>query len=282
MQGCQWGNQVGRQVALALSLLTPLALGCQGMNNTPIYFASPEPILTVTGMNDAMGNPPRIENGMTLQFRNPTDAEQKALDAQKAALGVTWNIPWIQRDHVHIEMTYQVTYAPLPNQGPDDDPNDIPQFAIGIDGANEYTKYDSNIVAMTLGMGNNDPPQYIPLIPVTPQTLAQGQTTSGTVREDDFNEAELDLDAMGRWMAPFNAVLINNSQVNPIGLSLVPPNVVIPALIEIDVSFTANRNMTCTYDIRVRDDNGQLLHDTTNTLFSPTPMLFVPVVPPKT
>ena len=98
---------------------------------------------------------------------------------------------------------------------------------------------------------------------MTPQTLAQGQTISGTVREDDFNEAELDLDAIGRWMAPFNAVLINNSQVNPIGLSMVPPNVVIPALIEIDVSFTANRNMTCTYDIRVRDDNDQLLHDTT-------------------
>lgn len=272
MQGCQTGNQVGRQVALALSLLTPLALGCQGMN-TPIYFASPEPILTVTGMNDAMGNPPRIENGMTLQFRNPTDAEKKALDMQTAALGFA--APWIQRDHVHIELTYQVTYTPLPGQGPDDDPNDIPQFTIGIDGANEYTKYNSNIVAMTLAQGN-DAPQYIPLIPVTPQTLAQGQTVSGTVREDDFNEAELDLDAMGRWMAPFNAVLINNSQVNPIGLSMVPANVVIPALIEIDVSFTANRNMTCTYDIRVRDDNGQLLHDTTNTLFSPTPTLFVP------
>jgi hypothetical protein len=274
------GRRVGPQVALALSLLAPLAVGCQGMNNTPIYFASPDPILTVTGMNDAMGNPPRIENGMTLQFRNPTDAEQKALDTQTAALG--FDVPWIQRDHVHIELTYQVTYTPLPNQGPDDDPNDIPQFTIGVDGANEYTKYDSNIVAMTLGQGSNDPPQYIPLIPVTPQKLAQGQTTSGTVREDDFNEAELDLDAIGRWMAPFNAVLINNSQVNPIGLDMVPPNVVIPALIEVDVSFTANRNMTCTYDIRVRDDNGQLLHDTTNTLFSPTPTMFVPAIPAKT
>jgi len=42
------------------------------------------------------------------------------------------------------------------------------------------------------------------------------------------------------------------------------------------VSFTANRTMSCKYDIRVRDDNGQLLHDTTNTLFSPAPTLFVP------
>jgi hypothetical protein len=275
MPGPKDARQVVGQLTLtwALSLLTPLALGCQGMNNTPIYFASPDPILSVTGANDAMGNPPRVENGMTLRFRNPTAVEQQTLDMQSAALG--FDAPWIQRDHVHIELVYQVTYTPLPDQGPDDDPNDVPQFTIGIDGANEYTKYDSNIVAMTLAEGN-DPPQYIPLIPVTPQTLAQGQTVSGTVREDDFNEAELDLDAMGRWMAPFNAVLINNSQVNPIGLEMVPPNVVIPALIEIDVSFTANRNMTCTYDIRVRDDNGQLLHDTTNTLFSPTPTLFVP------
>jgi hypothetical protein len=163
-------------------------------------------------------------------------------------------------------MTYQVTNT-------DTKPG---MWNIGVDGANEYTKYDENIVAMTLGMGNNDPPQYIPLIPVTPQVLAPGQSISGTVREDDFNEAELDLDAIGRWMAPFNAVLINNSQVDPIGLSMVPSNVVIPALIEIDVSFTADAMMSCKYDIRVRDDDNQLLHDTVNTLFSPTPVLFVP------
>jgi hypothetical protein len=256
MTGC-------RAAGCTLTLLLPLALGCQGMN-TPIYFASPSmPALVVDGVA-TMDGPPRIENGLTLQFRNPNMAEQQTLDAQTAALG--FDVPWIQRDHVHIEMTYQVTNTDTK----------AGMWNIGVDGANEYTKYDSNIVAMTLGMGNNDPPQYIPLIPVTPQVLGPGQTVSGTVREDDFNEAELDLDALGRWMAPFNAVLINNSQVNPIGLSMVPANVVIPALIEIDVSFSADAAMTCTYDIRVRDDNNQLLHDTVNTLFSPTPTLFVP------
>jgi hypothetical protein len=256
-----------RAVGHALALALPLALGCQSIN-TPIYFPSPTmPLLEVTGAADAMGNEPRIENGMTLQFRNPTDAEQKGLDMQTAALG--FDVPWIQRDRVHIEMTYQVTNT---------DSKDG-TWGMGIDGANQYTKYDENIVAMTLGMGNNDPPQYIPLIPVTPQILKAGQTVSGTVREDDFNEAELDLDALGRWMAPFNAVLINNSQVNPIGLSMVPPNVVIPALIEIDVSFTADAAMSCKYDIRVRDDNDQLLHDSADTLFSPTPTLFVPPPP---
>ena len=229
------------------------------------------PALEISGGKpDMTGAAPRIENGMKLRFRNPTDAEQKSLDAQTAALG--FKVPWIQRDHVHIELVYQVTYTPMDGDNTDGPPT----FTLGIDGASEYTMYDSNIVAMTLGQGNNDPPQNIPLIPVTPQTIAPGQTISGTVREDDFNEAELDLDAIGRWMAPFNAVLINDSQVNPIGLEMVPSNVVIPALIEIDVSFTANRTMSCTYDIRVRDDNGQLLHDTINTLFSPTPTMFVP------
>jgi hypothetical protein len=65
-------------------------------------------------------------------------------------------------------------------------------------------------------------------------------------------------------------------------MGYVPPNAqfpvepVIPALIEIDVSFTADAMMTCSYAIRVRDDDNQLLHNSTDTLFSPTPTLFVP------
>ncbi len=262
-----------RRLALALA---PLTVGCV---NAPIYFSSPAPILAVTGMNDAQGNPPRIENGLTLPFRRPSQQEQQSLDAQSAALG--FMVPWIQRTHVHLELTYAVTNteAPAPtgpDAGPPPDPNNPPTFSLGIDGANEYTKYDENVVAKALQAGNNNAPTFIPLIPVTPQVLEAGQSVSGTVREDDFNEAELDLDALGRWMAPFNAVLINNSQVNPIGLSMVPPKVVIPALTEIDVNFSANRAMTCTYVVRVRDDNDQLLHQAGDTLFATTPTLFQP------
>jgi hypothetical protein len=257
------------EICVKLAALAPLALGCV---NAPIYFDSPTPILAVTGMPDAKGNPPRIENGMTLRFRNPSKQEQQSLDAQTTALG--FMVPWIERAHVHIELSYQVTNTEAP--GAPADPNDPPAFTIGIDGANEYTKYDENVVAMALQAGNNNAPTFIPLISVTPETLAAGETVFGTVREDDFNEAELDLDAIGRWNAPFNAVLINNSQVNPIGLDMVPANVVIPALTEIDVNFAANRAMTCTYIVRVRDDDDQLLHDSGDTLFSPTPALFQP------
>jgi hypothetical protein len=244
-------------------LLAPLAVGCV---NAPIYFNSPTPILAVTGMLDANNQPPRVENGMTLRFRNPTKGERQSLDAQSAALGDGIMVPWIQRTHVHIELTFDVTST----DGKDG------TFFIGIDGANEYTKYDENIVAMALQAGNNNAPTYIPLVPVTPQIVPAGKTVSGTVREDDFDEGELDLDAIGRWMAPFNAVLINNSQVNPIGLEMVPANVVLPALTEIDVNFSADAMMTCNYAVRVRDDDDQLLHDSGDTLFSPTPALFQP------
>jgi hypothetical protein len=51
---------------------------------------------------------------------------------------------------------------------------------------------------------------------------------------------------------------------------------VLPALIEIDVNFSADAMMTCNYAVRVRDDDDQLLHDSGDTLFSPTPALFQP------
>ena len=113
-----------------------------------------------------------------------------------------------------------------------------------------------------------------------PRTLGAGQTYQGTLREDDFIESELDLDAMGRWMAPFAAVLINRSDVNPIGLEMVPPNVVIPAMQEIDVTLIAEQHMTCTFMVRVRSDDDQLLDESGDAnLFVPTPVVYVPNIP---
>jgi hypothetical protein len=254
--------------------VAPFALACSA--NTPIYFPSPEPDMVVPGL-DANGNPSRAENGLSLRFRNPTQQEAQTIASEAATLG--FKVPWIARDHVHLSLTYEVTDLETPSNpdgGSPSNPNDPAEFNIGIDGGNEFERYNENIVAMTLQQGNDDAPTYIPLIPVTPQTIAPGQTITGTVREDDFNEAELDLYAIGEWMAPFNAVLINNSQVNPIGLEMVPANAIIPALVEVDVNFMANRMMKCVYDVRVRDDNDQLLHETTDTLFTPSPTLIVP------
>jgi hypothetical protein len=155
---------------------------------------------------------------------------------------------------------------------------DTGDFNLMVDGANEFTKYDVTVTASALQQGNNDPPTYLPLMSSSVQTLAPGATFSGLIREDDFAEAELDLDALGRWLAPatFAGVLINLSSVNPIGLEMVPATEVVPALIEVDVHLQSSVAMTVDYVLRVRDDNDQLLHDSGDTLYQTSPTLFQP------
>jgi hypothetical protein len=240
------------------------AAGCQSFNE-PIYITAPMP-LSVGGM-DATGaaNPARVTEAVVLRFRQPSATEQKTLDDDTSRLG--FNVPWLQRDHIHLELLFTV-------QNTDQKAG---SFTLGVDGANEYTKYDESVVAAAFTAVGDDP-VYIPLIQPTPMILGAGQTYQGTVREDDFVEGELDLDAIGRWMAPFTSVLINRSDVNPIGLEMVPPNVVIPAMQEIDLTLSSSTTMTCTFLVRVRDDNDQLLHDTGDQLFVPMPAVFMPTV----
>jgi hypothetical protein len=239
-----------------------MASGCQSLNE-PIYITALAP-LEVTGP-DTMGNAGRATGGVVLRFRQPSASEQQQLDADTARLG--FGVPWLQRDHVHLEMAYTVknvdTMAGV--------------FSVGVDGANEYTKYDETVVAAAFSAAGENP-VYVPLIQPTPVMLGAGEIFQGTVREDDFVEGELDLDAIGRWMAPFASVLINLSAVNPIGLEMVPPNVVIPAMQEIDLTLTTQTHMTCQFLVRVRDDNDQLLHDAGDQLFVPTPTVFMPTI----
>jgi hypothetical protein len=250
-------------VLLALAA-APTSLACQGMN-TPIYFNGPAPILELTGAED----PPRVQSGLTLSFRNPNTQEQANLDAQRKALG--FEVPWVSRDKVHLELLFTVKNL-------DSEPG---TFDVVVDGATQYTKYDETIVGAALAKGN-DKPEYFPLLSLHPQLpakLGPGETYQGTLREDDLAEAESDLDAMGRWMAPFASVLFNRSDVNPIGMEMVPPTVVTPALMEVDVTLTADKHMTCEWLLRVRDDDDRLLHIEGDHKFQAKPTLFTPMLP---
>lgn len=234
---------------------------CTGMN-TPLYFnGSMDLVVTDPGA--------RVTDVLALQFRNPTAKERQDLDAAEQALGYGAPVPWVSRDKVHIELSYTVTNH-------EDQPG---TFTVYVDGANEFTKYDEAIAGAALAQGS-DTPTLLPLMTSRPQPIGVGETKQGLLREDDFDEAALDLDALGRWMAPFASVLINRSEVNPIGMEMVPENLVVPAMIEIDVTFTASGNMTCRYLVRVRDDDDRLLHNSGDTLFNPQPTVFQPALPP--
>jgi hypothetical protein len=249
-------------VVVALAATTSAACGV----NTPIYFNGPQPLLELQGNED----PPRVTNGFTLRFRQPTADERKALDAKKQALGGV-DVPWVSRDKVHLELLFTVKNLDT----------DTGKFDVVVDGASEFVKYDENVVSMALAQGE-DEAVYIPLMHLHPSPLpaflGPGETYQGIVREDDFNEAELDLDAMGRFMGNFAALLANRSEVSLKGLEMMPVGVVIPALMEVDVTLAANKHMTCEWTLRVRDDEDRLLHIEGDHLFQANPVLFAPAV----
>ena len=251
----------------AAGALAALAGGCQALNE-PIYIAAPA-ALDVMG-TDMTGAPNRVKGSVVLRFRKPNATEQSQLNADTQRLGFT--VPWLKRDRIHLELLYTIS-----NQDTKDG-----TFTIAVDGASELVKYDETTIAAAF-MAANQKTAPLALMAPPPRTLAAGQTYQGTLREDDFIEGELDLDAMGRWMAPFAAVLINRSDVNPIGLDMVPPDVVIPAMQEIDVTLIAEQHMTCTFMVRVRSDDDQLLDESGDAnLFVPTPVVYVPNIPPPT
>jgi hypothetical protein len=233
---------------------------------------------------------PLPTSGLTLRFRRPTMQEQTALDAERDAKGYDMDIPWISRDKVHVEISYKVTN--LSDQSG--------TFTVIVDGASEYAKYDTEIVSMALMQGPNDPKVFLPLIATVPQTIDAGKSFSGIVREDDFAEGEIDLDALGRWNDPdtasptFAGVLINRSEVPPfIGMGMVPDytktggviahdhpgRLVVPALYEVDVRLKTDTHMKIEYFVRVRDDDDRLLHNDADRLYEPSPALFQPAAP---
>jgi hypothetical protein len=274
------GTRAGFARIALVALAGTTALACSELNG-PLYFPGP----TFEAMG---GDDPLATSGLTLMFRNPTDAERMQLDAMRAARGYDADIPWVPRDKVHIEVSYKITNL-----------SDRPaSFTLIVDGASEFEKYDTQMVATALQQGN-DPPTFLPLIAVIPpkEELPPGGTYSAIVREDDFAEGEMDLDALGRWndadmLSPtFAGVLINRSEVKPyIGMGLVPDylkdpttgvithanpgRLVVPAMIEIDLRLKTDVPMRCEYYVRVRDDDDRLLHNDGDTLFSPTPTLF--------
>ena len=110
-----------------------------------------------------------------------------------------------------------------------------------VDGATEYTKYDYQIVSDAIAMGDPDEAVFFPLMQTMPRMLPAGQSFSGDPARGRLRRG-LAGHRCARTLAgrrpgspTFAGVLINDSDVNPVGMNLVPPNVVVPALVEINV-----------------------------------------------
>jgi hypothetical protein len=229
--------------------------------------------LMTTDMNGQMTTTGVDTDTYTLQFRAPNAQEQKDLNAQSAKL--MYKAAWLVRTDVAIEVSYTIKNL-----------DKMPATAhIEINGADEFTNYDPTLIlgalaANVMGQNKENQPVVLPLFTGVPVMIAPGQSYSGLVREDDFAESELDLDAIGRWMAVADSVLINRSEVNPIGLDMMPKNESIPAMFRIAVSFYGDQHLTCEYVIRVRDHNDRLWFGPgSGALYKPTPMDYTPPPP---
>jgi hypothetical protein len=233
--------------------------------NEPTYF--PGTILQVDGTGTgAKGTVP-------LRFRAPNDAERMELQTLTDQLG--YDVPSLREDRVHVEVRYTIR-----NLGDREG-----MFSLFVDGASEFTRFDFDAVGAAFMTANEDAP-LLGLIQISnPPILGPGQVYQGTVREDDFREASLDLHAMGKFMAPFVQVLINRSEVNDIGLEMTPPRMdpprewILPALWEITLRFNADQPMSCQFLVRVRDDAHRLWEDG-DTDFAPAPDTFTPTITP--
>jgi hypothetical protein len=239
--------------APALALVGVVSLGgCDA--NTPTYF-QPMGALEV----GIMGGADEATATVVLPFRAPTDKERSDLDAETSRLG--FPVPWLQRKSIAISIQYSITnLSSKPGR-----------VQILVDGGNEFTDYDSRAIAAAAQAAGNDEAEPLALVPVTPRIIEGGQTVSGVVREDDFAEAALDLDALGRWSAVPASVLVNPSDLNPVGLENVPAGIVLPALLKVTVTFSASEHMRMEFLVRVRDDRDQLASGD-DPAFAPTPM----------
>jgi hypothetical protein len=243
-------------------VLAGLLAGC-GMNE-PTYFSAEGPLEA-----GAEGGGMPASATITLSFRQPS-AEEAASRAERSQQA-GFEIPWLSTDDVAVSLLYTITNL-------SDRPGDA---YLRVDGASEFASYDSQALlaaAIAVDPEDDDPPPA--LIAPKPPRLDPGQTYRGVVREDDFAEAALDLDAIGRFAAVPASVLINTSSANPVGLEMVPAGHVRPALFRLQLSFAATTHMRLEYLVRIRDQADQLATGGDGQLFAPDPPTYMPPPPP--
>ena len=243
-----------------------LLVACACQANDPTYFPGAKQLEVGAMPTDPtmMASSTDFDT-FTLPFRPPNATEQQTLMMQSAQLG--FMAPWLAKTDIAIEISYVIKNV-----------DTMPGIArVSVNGADEFTNYDVSIIAAQQAMvpTNQMQPPPLPLIQGIPVMIDPGKTYEGIVREDDFAEAELDLDAIGRWMAVPAEVLINRSEVNPIGLEMVPKTEIVPAMFRIIFQLDADVHMTCTYVIRVRDLNDRL-QTGPGTIYAPTPADYTP------
>jgi hypothetical protein len=243
-----------------------VALAAACSTNEPSYYPAPTAV-EIGGGGMAMAEP---YAAVDLPFRPPSDDERMQLGEDSQRLGFA--VPWLRSDQVAVSVLYTVT-----NLG-----EQTAEAKLELDGASEFANYD--VVALRAAadaavVNNDDQVEILPLVTI-PLLIEGGGKVSGVLREDDFDEAALDLDALARFGAVPAAVLINNSQKSQAGLDMLPAGHIRPALYRVRLALSGGGHLRLEFVVRVRDQGGQLQNG--GDPFAPAPPAYMPpmMMPP--
>lgn len=253
-----------------LCILVLAACGC----NDPVYLSETAPIPTTTVMG-GIGPGSAL---YVLPVRKPTAMERQALAQLQQTYKLPMPVPWAQARDFDIEIEYSVKNL---------DTQKITAYVI-VNGGNEFGDYVPMLYINPRANAQDQTPPP-PLISAQPVDIMPGQTATGTIREDQTQEAALDLEAITRYPDPAGVrntpfmVIEHLSSVSPIGRAGVPANDITPSQVRFALGFSTDGKAQMDYTIRVRDHNGKLALPTDKNLYvSTAAMLAPPIAPPKT
>jgi len=242
------------------SLIALLALLCAACNE-PTYTnarGAVEVSPTVNGMATGPSKPTEeaILPILELDTNDPDDFRVRRMENQQlamdraAAAGTTPEMaPFLLRGDIAIQVDWT-----LKNLEDMDG-----QATVQLNGSNEFVRYEPTM--QMLGMDEDPPPA---LLGGTPFAVPAGGTVNGTFREDQLDEAMLDLDYIrrtpdpaptmpGMMVAPicprcgnpFRAVLERPSPMTADGL--------VAGMTRVSITLNANRHMVLDFVVRLRE-----------------------------
>jgi hypothetical protein len=240
--------------------------------NKPTYLSELRPLET---QSMAMGGAAADNDLYVLPVRQPSDAERMALDAERTKLALPEDVPWVGTRDFAIEIEWSIKNL-------DTTPA---KATLGLTGGNEFGDYDP-MLYVNLAAAQADQVVPPPLLGGTPIDLQAGEVRTGVFREDDLQEAAIDLEVITRFPPPGGGmntpfiVIQHDSRVSSVGLEAVPPKDVTPAMVRLAFHLSATGHVVLDYTVRVRDRTGKLARPTDPDLYVSTDaMLQAPAAP---
>jgi hypothetical protein len=253
-------------------LLVVTAAGC----NDPTYLSERRPLETHPALSPSMTGYADDSDLYVLPVRRPTPDERTALAGEQRRRNLPMPVPWAGTRDFSIEIEYSVKNL---------ESRPVQAF-FKLDGGNEFGDY---VPAAYIDPNANPEDQVTPpsLQGGSPIELAANEVKPGVFREDQLDEAAIDLEAIIRYPnpnavrdAPF-IVIEHLSSASALGLEFVPSGDVTPAMVRYRFTLSADGHVVADYSVRVRDRSDKLATPGARGLFVSTAGALAPPVAPQ-